>query len=730
MSLLVPVRFALLRIRAHGQRWLVVGAGIAVAAAVLAMTAVGSVAVQDRAAQRALAALQPSDRSVQAVWSGVPGQSDLSQPQLDALARRALRPVLGQEPFAVTVFRQATWGGAYVNLGAVDSLARRVALRSGRLPAPCTAARCELVQIGGPPASPRLPYLHVVGRAVFRRGSPLAAYFAAAGRRRPPILLASGVRGFAQVPLPDAGTVARTLGWVVPVDPAAIHAWQLPAFDARIARAQLQLEQSTDLFTVTAPTDAIDATRATGRVAGGRLLILGGDAAVLLLGFAVLAATRLRRDQHAVRRRLTWLGARRGQILLVTATEVAAVTVVATIVGWLAGAGAGALFARHLGSPGALVVRHSVFTGRAAAIGCGLAVLTVIVMLVAMRTDRISFGGIRITAVDVAAAGALGAVLLALARGKADATALADGGTGVVLLLLPGLVLFVLAVVAARLLAPLLRGIEWTGRRAPARLRLALLSLARAPGRVVLAVVFFVLSIGIALFAVSYRGTLAQGELEQARFAVPAPFILQESLEQLVTVQEAAPAAAYAALGHSTPVLRDSGYVTGGTARDFTLLALPAAALSAIDGWRPDFSRLTPSALAQAIAPAEPPHLRGLALPPRATSISVPLDVAGDPLGVALVVLDRRGDFSTLSLGELDRGSHAPTVRLPPAARGGTLVAVRLSFPVIAAFVAGHKESGSALSVGDAATVRQAGLEHLGRGSVALARVDVAHPHQ
>jgi hypothetical protein len=145
VSLLVPVRFALVRIRAHAQRTLVVAGGIAVAAAVLAMTAVAAVAVQDRAAQQALAALQPSDRSVQAVWSGVPGQSDLSLPQLDLLARSALEPVLGRQPFAVAVFRQATWGGAFVNLGAVDGLARWITLRRGALPAPCTPARCELV---------------------------------------------------------------------------------------------------------------------------------------------------------------------------------------------------------------------------------------------------------------------------------------------------------------------------------------------------------------------------------------------------------------------------------------------------------------------------------------------------------------------------------------------------------------------------------------------------------
>jgi FtsX-like permease family len=262
----------------------------------------------------------------------------------------------------------------------------------------------------------------------------------------------------------------------------------------------------------------------------------------------------------------------------------------------------------------------------------------------------------------------------------------------------------VLAVVVARLLAPLLRAVELTGRRAPAGLRLALLSLARSPGRVVLSVVFFVLSVGVALFAIAYRATLQQGEREQARFAVPAPYVLQENLEQLVSVQEAASPARYASLGRVTPVLRDSGYVAAGASRDFTLLALPARELRRVDGWRPDFSAQTPQELGRMIAPAQALRLRGMTLPAAATHLTVPVDVAGDPLGVVLVVLNRRGDFSTLSLGQLGRGKHAPTVVVPRAARGGRLVAVRLSFPVIAAFVAGHKESGTGLSISDAAT--------------------------
>ena len=708
---LLPVRFALRRMRAHAQRTTVVAVGIAVGAAVLALTAVGAGAVQDRAVQRGLAQLQPSDRAIEAVWSGVPAQSSLSLPQLDRLARDALRPVLHQRPFGVVEFRQATWGGAFVNLGAVDGLARWLVLRSGRLPRPCKPDDCELVQIGGAPVAPRLPYLHVVGRATFRAGAPLSAYFGGSGPR-PPILLADGMLAFARVPLPDAALIARSYGWIVPVAPGSLHDWELASLGTRLDRAQARLERASDIFGLSAPIDTLSAVRATGRVAGERLLILGGDAAVLLLGFAVLASSRLRRDHRAVRRRLTWNGARSWQILLVAATEVAGITLASSLVGWAAGTGAGALLARHLGSPGLLVVEHSVLTARAFGIALALAALTALVMLAALRAETLAFGGLAVSAADVAALGALGAVLLALARGKADAGTLAAGsGTGVMLLLLPGLVLFVLAVAVARLLAPFLRLLELAGRRAPAPVRLALLSLARSPGQVLLSVVFFVLSVGVALFAIVYRSTLERGQTEQARFSVPAPYVLQEDLQQLVTVQQAASAAQYASLGHVIPVLRDSGYVSADGGRDFTLLALPASALPTISGWRSDFSSDSRQVLARKLRPRQAPSLNGLTLPTGATRITLPVQVSGDRLGMTLFVLDRRGDFTTLDFGEFGRGAHAPTLPLPRAARGGRVIALELSFPVIAAFLAGHRESGTSLSVSDAST----GVLRLGR---------------
>ena len=80
-------------------------------------------------------------------------------------------------------------------------------------------------------------------------------------------------------------------------------------------------------------------------------------------------------------------------------------------------------------------------------------------------------------------------------------------------------------------------------------------------------------------------------------------------------------------------------------------------------------------------------------------------------LGITLVVLDRRGDYTAISLGELGAGRHAPNVRVPQPARGGRLVALRLSYPVIAAFAAGHRDSGTSLAVSDASV----GTLQLGR---------------
>jgi hypothetical protein len=625
-----PVKLALIRLRAGPGRPLLVVLGIAVGAALLAVTDGGSAAVRDGAVRRALTELGPSERSAQVVWSGVPAQSELPLATLDRDAKEALRPVTGETPFALMLFRQARFGGALVNLAAVDGLRRWLRLREGRLPRPCRRQRCELVTVGGKGPLPRLPFLRVVGRATLAPDAPFDAYFGTSRAKQPPLLVAEGVTGLARAPLPDADLIARTYGWIAPVSPGAIHDWEIEGFAGRVDRANSRLQEQSSLFSVSAPIDALAAIHDNAHVAGERLLLVGGGVAVLLLAFAVLAATRLRRDSEAARRRLTWYGARRAQLVALAAVESGAIAAAAVVAGWAAGIGFAALLAHHLDAPAAAAVAHSVVAPGGLVLAAALAGGAALVVLVSLRARAMELGALSISAADVAAVGALLAVALALSRGAADVETLTSGGgTNASLLLLPSLIVFAGAVLSARVVAPALRLLERAGRGGPLPFRLAALSLARRTGLPLLAVVFLVISVSVALFASTYRETLVRNNREQAAFAVPADFVLSEDPQQLVTIQQAASPRAYASVGTATPVIRLGGNVGGRGQLSFTLLGVPAVAIPRVDGWRSDFSSAPLEELAARLRPRTPIELRGIQLPADVRSIELPIVVRG-----------------------------------------------------------------------------------------------------
>jgi len=682
-SALYPVRLALVRLRAAPGRAALVALGIAAGAAMLALAVGGSAAVRDRAVAVELARIGPSDSSLQVVWSGVPAQGTVPASTLDIDARRALRTVVPGRPFAVSLFRQTNFGGAFVNLGGVDGLARWLRLRSGRLPTTCTPQLCELVQVGGAGAVPHLPFLRVVGRGTLTREAPLHAYFGDTGAGSPPLLLAEGALAVGRLPLPDAELIPRTYGWVLPIAPGSLHDWEIPALAHRVDVAAVRLDAVDPVFSVAAPLDSLQSVHAKAHVAGQRLSLIGGDVAVLLLAFAVLAAARRRRDTDNARRRLTWSGARWSQLATFTSVEPAVVALVAVCAGWAAGAGFAALLARSLDTDAGPVLAHSVVSGGGILLAAGLGLGAAAVVVASLRAQVASFGTLTLTTADVAAIGAVAAVLLAVARGDTNADTV-GGGTGVFLLLLPALVVFAASVLVARLLAP---GFRALGRaRGPLPLRLAALSLARRGGTALVASAFLVVSIGVALFAVSYRATLERGQRDQAAFAVPADYVLSEDLERLVPIQRVAPAA-IAKLGESVSVARASGDVRG---RNVTLLGLPAQSLQRIGGWRdrPSTSELN------SLGPSA--HLRGLDL--RSRRFALPVVVHGGPVTLTLQILKPRGDFAAVQLGTATPGTHVLHAAVPR----GRVVGLRLSLPVIAAFLAGHRESGTTLSVANA----------------------------
>ena len=140
---------------------------------------------------------------------------------------------------------------------------------------------------------------------------------------------------------------------------------------------------------------------------------------------------------------------------------------------------------------------------------------------------------------------------------------------------MPALIVFAAAVVAARLLVPALRGIGRLGRRGPIALRLAAASLARNPGHAAIASTFLVASLGLALFAVSYRSTLLTGQRDEARYAVPASFVLSEDFDQLVPVLHGARLSRY-------PATPDAGAAADGQrpVRDDVHVPRPAVRLA------------------------------------------------------------------------------------------------------------------------------------------------------
>lgn len=698
-----PLWLARVRLASRVGRALLLGIGVAAGAMVLALVLGGSLIAQDRSVARALARVPPGDRALTVSYAdvGVPRRG-VDRRSLEPLAQSVLARLEPERPTRVVQFKLLTIDGTLVNLAAMDGVPEWLRLESGRLPRTCSVSRCEVVRLAGGGPLPNVAGIRLVevGEGTLTSPVPFGQLPGAASRlgetfrpeQVPPFVLAEGFDELSD--LEALRSLYRTYVWVVPLSADAVHPWEIDAFAAEVARGRSALDARSLTLDLVAPVDELTAAREKGRVAGRRLLLIGGQAAALLLAFAVLAAASLRRDVQEAWTRMTWFGGRRWQLAVLSAAETAAIAVAGALIGWALGAGFIALLASRAGSPGGEVLDHSLFAGTGIAAVAALTAAAVVVLLLSLRAPTVPLAGRRFSSVEVAAVGVLVAIVLSLARGTADPRSLnAEDGTGTLLLLLPGLVAFVAAVACARLIQPLLRLMGRTGRRATVPLRLAALSLARHPGQAATAVTFLVVSVGLAVFALTYRSTLSRGLDDQAAYAVPLDFTLREDLSPagLVKPLEAAPLDRYRALGGEAtlPVIRQSGSVSslGGQAR-VTVLGVPTDRLALVDGWRADFADVPLDELARRLRPASSAELRGVEVPAQATELVAPVSVVGGDVAIDAEILTRRGDFTRIQLGAT-RGRRIDELRaaVPEGARGGQVVALTLTR---AATVEGH----------------------------------------
>ncbi len=697
-----PLWLARVRLGARAGRLALVVAGLAAAGAMLAAVVAGTVAAQDREVARKVAALPAKVRAVRVNWFSVGGQA-APYARLDAAVRERLSRALDAPATGTALYRESQIGGALLGLGAVDDLGAWVRLRSGRLPRECRPEHCEVLVIRRAAGRiPNVPGLRLVpvgagdlrtaalfGDAVPARGLDESAFVQKIRRYHrpapPPLVLANGVAGLDRSPrLQDS---YRSYGWVVPLRRGSVRSWSADALVTRIEQARTAFQASGFGFELSAPTDELRAAADDGRVAARRLLLLGGEAVALLLAFAVLVAARLRPEAEAARNRLRAGGVSRWQTGLLLTLESAVVAVAGTVLGWVLGAAAAAVIAGRSGEPLGALLRHSLLSGRGLLLALGLGAAAAVVLVAALAIRDLELGGLALSPLDVAALGAALAVVVALARGSADASELvATRGTGLVLLLIPALVAFVAAVVVARLLPLGLRLLERAVPKGALTLRLAALGLARRPGYAVVAVAFVVVSIGFALFAASYRSTLRSGQQEQAAFAIPADEVVKEDLSQLVPVRDAVTPEVERTLGpgvHVSHVDRFAGSIAGAAdVTGITVLGLPRATLAAIGGWRSDFSTRSPRRLAAQLDLQRPLALRGPLVGSGAQRLTLPVQVRGTEIGVVAYVRAPDGAFVPIRLGR----THGPLrqrlkARIPAAARAGRLVAFRFEPP-------------------------------------------------
>jgi hypothetical protein len=673
-----PLRVAAARARARPGRGGLVAIGVAVAAAALGGVVGASTITADRSLRAALEQVPLAQRSFTATWLGTPpagGYARIDRAATAALAR------LGPGPPARTLaFPELNLGGRLVELGAVDDPARWLRLASGRLPRSCVPTRCEVVEARGTPVSAvSEPGLRLV--VVGHTAGPLPVSLAPLTRSShqdkggpPPVLIAGGVSQLSALPVFSA--LYRAYGWTTPIDPASLHDWQIGGLLDREAAAARSVRDLGTPFGLTGPTATLLELQREDAIAARRLQLVGGGAAALLLGFVLLAAAGLRRDASTEWARLERHGARLGQLWAFAWVEAGWITFVGAFLGALVAAAGVAIAADRAGVGAASVLRHTIFSAP------GILAITVAwiagaaVLVAGERTAGADLRLGPVRGLDLAAIAIVGAVALAAARGSAGSTSLA-AGSDPLLALLPGLVAIAGAIVTARVAGPLLRLAGRGLRRGPPSVRLALVSLGREGGRPTLAAAFLVAGIGLGVFAVAYRTTLAQGEHDQAAFQVPLDFTLTEG-PALRLPLVVAPLHAYNGLAPGTlaaPVFRSGATAPApGLPVQATVLGVPSSAIAAIRNWRGDFASVPQRGLADALRPARLPTLRGADLPASAHAVSLTVTTHGRPVSLVLAVRTRAGQFDHVALGDTVRGHTELDARLPAADRGGRVV--------------------------------------------------------
>ncbi len=360
----VGIECALRRARTRVGQLLATVTAIAIGVAGLMLVAVAGTVAGDRALQRGIADIEPSDRAFTVVMSPdlSPTAADLAELNAKIDGRMHQR---GFGPTLRTVeYRSLAAGdGRSVRFAGIDDLQQVTKLIDGAWPTRCDAQRCEVIAVVPASADPQpvAPFstesslgLTIVGTAVSTSDLLLD------GQLRPLddelIVLADGVADASG--LPDYELFRRTYAWQAPV-----VADQLRSIDVTPILASVRSIGSDPSLSgsfVSGPEDDLRSITSRTRISGNRLAVPIGAVLVLFFGVAVLAGLAGRADHRRTAALLRRRGASGPVIFVFRALEALLPVIGGVVVGTAVAVALGAWLGDRAGLGGWSILGRSI----------------------------------------------------------------------------------------------------------------------------------------------------------------------------------------------------------------------------------------------------------------------------------------------------------------------------------------------------------------------------------
>jgi len=680
----VAIGCAFRRLRTRKGRAIATVVAIAIGIAGILLVSVAGTVAGDRALQRGVSDLEPTDRVFTVVISPdlSPSATDLGRlnETIDGpFDRRGFDPVLRTVEYRPL----ASEDGRTVRFAGIDDLQQATTLVDGTWPTRCDATRCEVVALStsssnSQPVAP-LPDnsslgLSIVGTVASKSDLVLN------GELRPDpselILIADGVA--AASALPDYSLFRRTYAWQAPIDGR-----QLRSVDVGPLLAAVRTVSTDPLLTgahVAGPEDELSTISNRTRISTNRLVVPIGALLVLFFGVAVLAGLGGRADHQRTSALLRRRGAQRSVIAVFRVFEALLPVLGGVVVGVVAGVALGGWLGSRTGLGASSILRRSIDGHVISRVLIVSAVVWLLMFIVLNIDDTPSARRrTRVLASDVVGVAALVALGVLLARGSISTSSL-NRVVDPTLFAVPVLAAVVLAAVVIRVVPFVVRA---AANASPRRWPVTKLTLAEATAQPIQSIAtasLIAVTVMFALLTFGYASTLQLGSRDQAAFAVPYDFRLHLG-PALVRPQTVAPGGNWSAVvpgTTATDVLRRGVAVrqSATNVQTVEVLGIDPATLGHLHGWRDAFGP-KPSRLATLIdAPAQPEL--GTTLPADATKLE--FDGTGlDGLHTSAVIARTDGTWHELTLDE-EFGGGARTT-LTPGDAGGQLVGFRLAQP-------------------------------------------------